>query len=186
MAANISAIFLFMHACASICKPDIDPKKQECCLVCNHMMTLMQGVPPTYRSWVWEQVSGAAKLQADHMNNYYEAMVHQGEATSPSARQIDLVRACDVTCVSRRLLLLDALQTSILVLLCTAVFQSNQTLFSIAEVAARQAASSLISLKGLSQYIVMSAAQEWSWPNLISHSLSRIAQFQLCKSTLYI
>ncbi len=25
------------------------------------------------------------------MNNYYEAMVHQGEATSPSARQVELV-----------------------------------------------------------------------------------------------
>lgn len=49
-----------------------------------------EGVPPLYRSWVWEQVSGAAKLQAGHMNNYYEAMVHQGEATSPSARQVDL------------------------------------------------------------------------------------------------
>lgn len=45
---------------------------------------------------MWEQISGAAKLQADHMNNYYEAMVHQGEATSPSARQIDLVRTCAV------------------------------------------------------------------------------------------
>lgn len=25
------------------------------------------------------------------MNNYYEAMVHQGQATSPSAHQIELV-----------------------------------------------------------------------------------------------
>ena len=40
---------------------------------------------------MWEQVSGAAKLQAEQLNNYYEAMVHQGEASSPSARQIELV-----------------------------------------------------------------------------------------------
>lgn len=49
-----------------------------------------EGVPPLYRGWVWEQVSGAAKLQSEHMNSYYEAMVHQGETTSPSAHQIEL------------------------------------------------------------------------------------------------
>lgn len=51
----------------------------------------VQGVPPQYRGWVWEQVSGAARLMHEHMNNYYEAMVHQGEASSPSARQVELV-----------------------------------------------------------------------------------------------
>lgn len=49
-----------------------------------------EGVPPQYRGWVWEQVSGAARLMHEHMNNYYEAMVHQGEASSPSARQVEL------------------------------------------------------------------------------------------------
>ncbi|KAL0039855.1 hypothetical protein WJX77_010029 [Trebouxia sp. C0004] len=49
-----------------------------------------EGVPPQYRGWVWEQVSGASRLMHEHMNNYYEAMVHQGEASSPSARQVEL------------------------------------------------------------------------------------------------
>ncbi|KAL3133657.1 hypothetical protein ABBQ32_008168 [Trebouxia sp. C0010 RCD-2024] len=49
-----------------------------------------EGIPPSYRAWVWEEVSGATKLQNEHMNNYYEAMVHQGQATSPSARQVEL------------------------------------------------------------------------------------------------
>ncbi len=58
----------------------------------QHIAALcVQGVPPQYRGWVWEQVSGAARLMHEHMNNYYEAMVHQGEASSPSARQVELV-----------------------------------------------------------------------------------------------
>ena len=57
----------------------------------NTLLPCVQGVPPQYRGWVWEQVSGAARLMHEHMNNYYEAMVHQGEASSPSARQVELV-----------------------------------------------------------------------------------------------
>ena len=71
-----------------ICIPQVSP---NCTFLCENLLIHLQGIPPSYRGWVWEQVSGAAKLQSEHMNNYYEAMVHQGQATSPSAHQIELV-----------------------------------------------------------------------------------------------
>ena len=53
----------------------------------------LQGVPPKHRAWVWSEVSGAAAKQKEQMNNYYEAMVHMGEACSIASHQIELVSA---------------------------------------------------------------------------------------------
>ena len=53
----------------------------------------LQGVPPKHRAWVWSEVSGAAAKQKEQMNNYYEAMVHMGEACSVASHQIELVSA---------------------------------------------------------------------------------------------
>eukprot|EP00891_Asterochloris_glomerata_P005166 jgi/Astpho2/5166/Aster-04750 len=50
----------------------------------------LQGVPPKHRAWVWSEVSGAAAKQKEQMNNYYEAMVHMGEACSIASHQIEL------------------------------------------------------------------------------------------------
>eukprot|EP00891_Asterochloris_glomerata_P005168 jgi/Astpho2/5168/Aster-04752 len=49
-----------------------------------------KGVPPKHRAWVWSEVSGAAAKQKEQMNNYYEAMVHMGEACSIASHQIEL------------------------------------------------------------------------------------------------
>lgn len=53
----------------------------------------LQGIPPACRAWVWSEVSGAAARQREQLNNYYEAMVHMGEAASHASHQIELVRA---------------------------------------------------------------------------------------------
>lgn len=84
---------------SSACKPQGPSRCHSLWKV--HVPCLLQGIPPTYRVWVWEQVSGAAKLQSEYMNNYYEAMVHQGQATSPSAHQIELVTLH--TCLTSKL-----------------------------------------------------------------------------------
>lgn len=51
----------------------------------------MQGVPPTLRTWVWSETSGASKKRASHASNYYSNMVLAGER-SPFLKDIDLVR----------------------------------------------------------------------------------------------
>jgi hypothetical protein len=52
----------------------------------------MQGIPAQYRSWAWPEISGAGLRRAEQMGNYYEAMVHMGEASSDFSHQIELVR----------------------------------------------------------------------------------------------
>ena len=52
----------------------------------------MQGIPPDVRPWAWMAISGAADCRAAHMANYFTAMVDKGQAASPCAHQIELVR----------------------------------------------------------------------------------------------
>lgn len=49
-----------------------------------------QGVPPTLRSWVWMEVSGAAKKKAAVGSNYFNNMALAGEK-SQWLKEIDKV-----------------------------------------------------------------------------------------------
>jgi hypothetical protein len=57
----------------------------------------VQGIPAQYRSWAWPEISGAGLRRAEQMGNYYEAMVHMGEASSDFSHQIELVRMLALT-----------------------------------------------------------------------------------------
>lgn len=49
---------------------------------------IRKGVPPTLRSWVWMQTSGAAKKKATHAESYYQIMVKAG-GESPHLKDIE-------------------------------------------------------------------------------------------------
>eukprot|EP00884_Botryococcus_braunii_P008527 jgi/Botrbrau1/17676/Bobra.0166s0101.1 len=49
-----------------------------------------KGIPAQYRAWAWPEISGAADRRAEHLGNYFEAMVNMGNASSEFGHQIEL------------------------------------------------------------------------------------------------
>ena len=63
-------------------------KSRHSCMLC--LLCCSQGVPPTLRSWVWMECSGAAARKAAVGSKYYANMVLAGEK-SPFLKEIDKV-----------------------------------------------------------------------------------------------